>query len=536
MSTLDFVLGIDSSTQGTAVAVLQRNSFQVIARKKLTYRDDSRLSRYLPEGSAAPLLPAEEEGEADQPPAMYLAALNAAFDDLGPQVLARVAAVNVSAQQHGQVWISQRGIEAIRALREPARGAPDVLTCFPEEGFAHDRSPIWMTTSTAIDAEVIRAACGGSDDVTSRSGSDSPLRFSGAVLRHVALRHPRSYRRARRVHLISSFLTAVLSGNPDAPIDWGNGSGTSLMNWRDRTWDRLLVSAVAHGLPGDADGLLARLPPLSHPLEVVGTIAPRLSQRYGFSTECLVVAGSGDNPQTKVLATGELLSLGTSFVVMTAGDTPHRSANAMYDGLGRPFLFGCRTNGALSWEAVRIRHGLEADNFAYAERALSTHSVGEASADFIFQPALESFPECPRSIPTPSGDFAKDYAATVDSSLSLTYLASRPFSRDTGPVFVAGGIASSSAVLQRVATIWGRPALRLSDAGASTGAAVAAAVALAPLEQRDLIALRARHEWTRSDGSVSADQTSSAALRASGGYFDRLSDAYERLAGRRLID
>lgn len=534
MTSPDLVLGIDSSTQGTACVVLDRTSFTVVRQIKLNYRDDPRLSAHLPDGASSPLLIPREDGEADQPPMMYLAALDALFEDLGPDLLGRVAAVNVSAQQHGQVWLTQEGTLAISGLRRtggPGSGR-GLVDAFPADGFAQARAPIWMTTSTGAEADAIRNACGGVRGVTARSGSDSPLRFSGAVLRRIALRHEEVYARATRLHLISSFLTGVLCGDPDAPIDWGNGSGTSLMNWEERRWDPVLVDAVARDLPGGAAVLLGRLPALTHPLEIVGTIAPGLAGRYGFHRECKVVAGSGDNPQTKVLAAGELLSLGTSFVLMTSGAAPHPAANAMYDGLGRPFLFGCRTNGAMAWEAVRTRHGLDADDFAASERALAAHAVGSADPDFIFQPVAESFPLSPRVTPQQRSDFDAEYASAVDASLSLLFLASRAFAQDSGPLSVVGGGAASTGVLSRIAAIWGRPVVPLSLAGAAMGASVAAAIALAPADRRESSSARARALAAGVGESLAADPGLSARLRAPGGYFEQLSGAFLALTGR----
>ncbi len=79
---------------------------------------------------------------------------------------------------------------------------------------------------------------------------------------------------------------------------------------------------------------------------------------------------------------------------MTEGRRPHISANAMYDGLGRPFMFGCRTNGALALETLRVRAGLAPDDFAAAEAALASVPVGgfPGSPVRIFQPDNESFP------------------------------------------------------------------------------------------------------------------------------------------------
>jgi xylulokinase len=383
-----------------------------------------------------------------------------------------------------------------------------------------------MSSNTQLEAEELRAALGGREGVTARSGSDSPLRFSGAVLRRVAKRFPEIYARTYRFHLISSFLAGVLAGDPDAPIDWGNGSGTSLMDWSRRRWDPELVAAAAAGLAGGASGLGSRLPPLAHPLTAIGRAAAYFSERYGLSPECAIVAGSGDNPQSKVLASGALLSLGTSFVLMVEGARPHVSANAMYDGLGRPFLFGCRTNGALSWESVRKAHGLGPNDFAASEKALATEAPGSLLR--IVQTERESFPDSP-SIASPSlGSFERDYAAAVDSSLGLMALASAPFAGAVKEVAVTGGAAASRGVLARIAAIWGVPALPIADAGAAAGAAVAAAVALVPEPEREELADRARAVAARPGAPVQPDSEAVATYRGAGGYLARLEKEFAK--------
>jgi xylulokinase len=530
MGKLDLVLGIDSSTQSTTAVALDRESFATVAEAKLRYRDDPRVAKYgLTEG--APILPPREKGEADQPAAHFLDALDALLSDLGPAVLGRVAAIDLSAQQHGQVWLGQGGARAIAALRAKgagARGQPN-LASRVGPGFAYDRAPIWMSANTQAEAEELRSALGGREGVAARSGSDSPLRFSGAVLRRTAKRFPEAYASTHRFHLISSFLAGVLAGEPDAPIDWGNGSGTSLMDWSKRLWDPQLVAAAAAGLPGGPQSLLSRLPPLAHPLATIGRAAAYFVERYGLSPDCAIIAGSGDNPQSKVLASGALLSLGTSFVLMVEGSRPHVSANAMYDGLGRPFLFGCRTNGALSWESVRTSHGLAAGDFAASEEALA--SEAPASSIRIVQAERESFPDSPPMSPPSLGSFARDYAAVVDSSLGLMALASAPFAGKVAEVAVTGGVAASPGVLARVAAIWGAPALPIADAGAAAGSAVAAACALVPEGEVEALADRARAAAARPGKAVLPDPAAVAAYRGPGGFLERLGSEFAKAAG-----
>jgi len=529
MAALDLVLGIDSSTQGTSAVVLDRRGFGLEAEARIRYRDDPRLASFgLSE--AAPILPPREPGEADQPAALFLAALDALLSDLPRGLLGRLAAIDISAQQHGQIWLGERGAEAIAELKRPGAGAG--ATSLAERvgpGLADPRSAIWMSADTEAEAEEIRRALGGVEGVTALSGSDSPLRFSGAVLGRRAKRFPSLYASTWRVHLISSFLAGVLSGEPDSPIDWGNGSGTSLMDWGGRLWAPKLLAAVAEGLPGGAAGLAAKLPPLAHPLAVVGRPAAYFRERYGIPEDCVIVAGSGDNPQSKVLAEGTLLSLGTSFVIMTEGNRPHPSANAMYDGLGRPFLFGCRTNGALSWEAVRRAHGLEADDFAASDRALADTAPGSVLR--ILQSERESFPFSPILDLGGRPGFAEDYAGVVDSSLGLVALGSAPFSTAGGDIAVTGGAAASREVLKRIAAIWGRRVVPIADAGAAAGAAVAAACALADGADREKLAAAARLGAARPGKAVEPDPAAVEACRGKGGYLERLADAFRGAGG-----
>lgn len=546
MGVLDLVLGIDSSTQGTSAVVLDRSGFGLVAEASVRYRDDPRLSAFGLSG-LAPILPPREPGEADQPAALYLAALEAILSDLPADALKRLAAIDISAQQHGQVWLGSRGAEAIAALRLPGAGAKrrPSLAERVGPGLSDGRAPIWMSSDTEEEAEEIRRALGGGDAVTALSGSDSPLRFSGAVLRRRAKRYPRVYEETCRFHLISSFLAAVLAGEPDAPIDWGNGSGTSLMDWGRRRWAPELLAAAADGLPGGAEGLASRLPGLVHPLSVAGSVAAYFRERYGISEDCAVVVGSGDNPQSKVLAEGSLLSLGTSFVIMAEGRRPHRGANAMYDGLGRPFLFGCRTNGALTWEAVRRAHGIGVQDFAVSDRALAAHGPGSVLR--LFQVERESFPlsgildlragGAPDSgAPDSGADFAADYAGVVDSSLGLVALASEPFSTAGDEIAVTGGAAASRRVLERVAALWGRRVLPIADAGAAAGAAVAAACALVDESEREDLAALARRAASRPGVPVEPEAAAVEACRGRGGYLERLDEAFAAATGRRAAE
>jgi xylulokinase len=476
---LPYVLGLDSSTQSLSAVVVDRRDSKVVKTATISYKNDSRLVGHGIDPELL-LLPPRRPGEADQPPLLFLASLEALFDDLKAAGvdLGLVGLVNVSAQQHGQVYLSAGFLEALSRLRAGVN-TDRPLAQMLSGAFSHGRAPIWKTSDTATESEALRKAAGGSAAMIGLTGSDSPLRFTGAVARKVFHQEPGVWDRTVRLHMLSSFLPAVLTGNPDVPADWGNGSGTSLMDYNKRDWDPTLLAAAAEGLAGGAGALAAKLTPVVSPLTLAGTMAPWFVKKFGFSPDSRVLIGSGDNPQTKVLVEGDLLSLGTSFVMMVdtgAGLVDGRGwGNAMYDGVGRPFLFGCRTNGALVWDRLRQRAGLAPQDFVTSEAALAAHAPGSVMA--LWQPDVESFPPSPSLPLTIRGDdsFSFAFPGCVDSALGLLYRGSLPWlANKTTPLAVTGGPTASPGILRRIAAIWNRPVVTIGTTGAALGAAAAA--------------------------------------------------------------
>jgi xylulokinase len=484
-------LGLDLSTQSLSAVLLDLETGSVVWAHSLDYLADERLRQFgLREDY---LLWPRVPGEADQPPQLFFRALDALFADLreSPHRPTDVRVVNHSAQQHGHVYLNAQADQAFARLHKRGVGRQADLASLLSEALAYGAAPIWRTSNTTAQVDFIRKAAGGPRRMIALSGSDAPLRFTGAVIRRVAQQFPEVYRATTRIHLLSSLLAAILSGRADVPVDTGNACGMSLMNYGQQRWSRTLLRATADGLPGGERGLRARLPRLALPTEVLGRPARYFVEKYSLSPQARVVAGSGDNPQTKVLVPGDLLSLGTSFVSMVATEGRRMDfqgfANAMYDGLGRPFMFGCRTNGAMVWDRVRAAYGLAKKEYGPTEKALARVAPGRVL--FFWQPEAESFPISGPVQPTRIGfrpGLAADFAGIVDASLAAVYIHSRAFSRRTRkPLFVTGGPAASPEVLRRVAALWQRPVTPVEVGGAALGAAVAGTYALARAEGRN---------------------------------------------------
>lgn len=495
MENGDLVLGLDTSTQSLSAVLIDPVKGSVEYEYAVSYKNDSRLNHFGIDFSSM-VIPPREEGEADQPPAMFLASIDALFSDLQFQGVdfSRIKAVNVSAQQHGHVYLNHQARDLFSRLQstDPAVcGSANLLTLL-KDSFSYPGAPIWKTSNTSTEAAWLREKAGGTKGMIQITGSDSPLRFTGAVIRRMITRNPKAYEATSKILLLNALVNAILTGSVDQPMDFGNGSGTSFQDYSRKALDPAMLEALAAGSKEGSAGLAKKLGPVCHPLDTVGTIAPWFTRTYGFSPSCKILAGSGDNPQSKVLFDGDLLSLGTSFVYMVDADAESRdftgAANSMYDGLGRPFVFACRTNGALVWDKIRTEHGLALGDFATAEQALVEARPGSSLR--FWQPDAESFP-LSRAFglqgegKTGKSSFAADYPGLVDSALAIMWQYSKPFASGKSQVlYLTGGPSSSKALVARVAALWNCNVQVIGGAGAALGAAVAGAAALMATSER----------------------------------------------------
>ena len=529
-------LGLDSSTQSLSAVLVDLENGEVIYQTSLDYAKDERLNCYGINFSDY-IIPPREPGEADQPPLMFLASLDALFADMKRDgvALGDITVINDSGQQHGHVYLGSNAESAFRLLTENESVEADLVTHL-EKIFVYGASPIWKTSNTREQSAAIRDGVGGKKRMIQLSGSDSPLRFTGAVVRRVGQQFPELYKSTATLQLISSFFPAVLTANVGSPMDFGNGCGTSLMDYQGKRWSDDLIAAASKGLPGGEKGLRDKLPKLVSPDTVVGTVARYFSAKYGLNPLCCVAAGSGDNPQSKVLVEGDLLSLGTSFVNMVSTDGKTFDldgyANGMYDGLGRPFMFGCRTNGALVWDNVRLLHGLDREDYGSADSTLARSPLGQNL--FLWQPDNESFPSSPAFEPIRIGyqkaDLAADYAGIIESNLALVYLYSKGFAATSQkPIFVTGGVTKVPEIMRRIASIWARPVITMGTVGAALGAAVAGASALAKHEKRRFNVEELSGSVLPRSAPLSPREEDVKSFHGENGYLKKLEKAYREI-------
>ncbi|HTB84512.1 MAG TPA: FGGY-family carbohydrate kinase [Candidatus Sulfotelmatobacter sp.] len=339
-------LGLDSSTQSLSAVVIDLDAQKVIYEKSVNFDKD--LPQFKTQNG---VLPNRDPLVKHSNPLLWAAALDLLFTQMKKDkvALGKILAISGSGQQHGSVYLNER-METVLAALDPKKSLVENL----EGIFARKTSPVWMDSSTAKECAEIRKKLGGVKYTASRTGSDTFERFTGPQIRKFFKTEKTAFEKTAHIALVSSFMASLLAGKI-APIDFGDGAGTNLMDIRKKNWNHEAVKATAPGLMG-------KLPPLADAGKVIGPVSSYFVGKYGLNAEALATVWTGDNPASVVglglVKAGEFaISLGTSDTFFGTMQDCHT------DEMGEGHVFGspaggymtliCFKNGSLAREKIR---------------------------------------------------------------------------------------------------------------------------------------------------------------------------------------
>ncbi|MBI3878322.1 MAG: xylulokinase, partial [Verrucomicrobia bacterium] len=235
------LLGIDSGTQSTKVLVVDARSGKVLSSASQAYD----LIPNLPPGAKEQHPQAWREATAKA----IKAALKAAKASAG-----EVKAIGVSGQQHGFVPLDKNG-EVIR----PAK--------------------LWCDTATSTECDEITGKLGGTKSTIKALGNTVLPGFTASKILWLKKHEPKNFARLATVLLPHDYLNFWLTGN--AFMEYGDASGTALMDVRKRRWCEAAVKAI------DAD-LMGKLPKISPSDAPAGTLSAATAKELGLSPGVLV--------------------------------------------------------------------------------------------------------------------------------------------------------------------------------------------------------------------------------------------------------
>ena len=436
-------LGIDCGTQSTKTIALDWSTGEILASAQQAY-------------GFVPNLP---PGAMEQRPEDWSEAADATVLQVVERLGGRrseVKAIGVSGQQHGFVPLDAEG----RVVR-PAK--------------------LWCDTSTTAQCDEITRHFGGASEVIRRTGNAMLPGFTAPKILWLRQNEPENWDKTRTVLLPHDYLNFWLTGR--ACMEFGDASGTALLNIAERAWATDVVDFVAPDLQ-------EKLPPLQSSATASGMLRSELAARWGLGGEVEISSGGGDN-MMGAIGTGNIqpgavtASLGTSGTLYAFSDAPVTDAKGevagFCDSTDNWLPLVCTMNLTLVTEQVRNMFGWGYDEF---DRCVG--SVAAGSDGLLLLPYLtgERTPNLPHGTGVMHGltvaNFSSAHfarAAVEGITLGLAYGLSRfrELGIEPAEIRLTGGGSNSKAWRQVCADVFGVPVVCLrSGEGAGLGAAIQA--------------------------------------------------------------
>lgn len=454
---LVIVLGIDCGTQSLKTIALDGDSGQLLASSAQAYDVIEGL----------PLGHLEQDPEVwwhamEETVGVVLSALGRRCEEVG--------ALGVSGQQHGFVPLDANH-SVIRAAK------------------------LWCDTSTAAQCDEIRDTLGGRANVIKLVGNDVLPGFTAPKILWLKQNEPANYARLAHVALPHDFLNLRLTG--ELRMEYGDASGTALLDVRRRVWSPEVCTALD-------DDLVGKLPAVGSSRKACGILSADLRQKWGLG-QVTVSAGGGDNMMAaigtgNVRPGGVTASLGTSGTIFACADSPvvdpEGEIAAFCDSNDRWLPLLCTMNVTVATELFRKMFGWD-----HARMEQEILSVPPGAEGLLFLPYLqgERTPNLPHGcgvlhgMNTSNTTPAHVARAVMEGvTLGMAYGLRRMEQLGVKPdvIRLTGGGSNSPVWRQMCADVFGYSVVTLrSSEGAALGAAIQA---LATAQELDVGELSAR--------------------------------------------
>jgi xylulokinase len=437
------VIGIDCGTQSTKVVAVDFETGEVLATGGQEYG----------------MVPGLPPGCMEQDPAWWIAAAGRGMDTVVEALGARreaVAAIGVSGQQHGLVCMDKDD-----AFVRPAK--------------------LWCDTSTTDQCRRLTETLGGDARVTARVGNTMRPGYTAPKILWLKENEPANWERTRTFLLPHDGLNFWLTG--EKRMEYGDASGTALMDITARRWDPDVCAAIDAGLP-------EKLPVPGSSAHPCGKLRGGLCARWGFVRPPLVSAGGGDNMMAAI-GTGNTragittASLGTSGTLFAFSEKPvvdpRGEVAGFCDSTDHWLPLVCTMNVTLVTGHVRRLFG-----WSHADMDAAVASVPPGADGLTLLPWFtgERTPDLPSARGVMAGISLKNFdaphlarAAMEGVALGLAYGLGclRNLGVEVSSIRLTGGGSNSPAWRQICADVFGVPVHRLKGgAGAALGAAIQA--------------------------------------------------------------
>lgn len=448
--------GIDSSTQGTKLLVVDTDSSTVVWVGAVNYDND--LPHYKTKNGVRQT---DQVGVSESDPNMWIEALEVLFGRLKDSDIPQdqIKAISVSGQQHGLVTLDAEG------------------------NLTRSMSKLWNDFSTQEECNLMTEAVGGMEAMIEEVGNSQRTGYTAAKIFHMARHEPDAFARTTTCFLVHNFVNWYLTGGKDGGVrvmEPGDTSGMALWNPKNGKWSDKVMNAISPDLKD-------KIPPIKPSDESIGLIGKQLVEKFGFSPNCKIDAGTGDNMYGAV-GTGNVvpgivtISLGTSGTAYTfleeAYIDPNGEIAAFCDSTGHHLPLLCVSNLANGYNEVLAQFGLSHAEFVDVVKKVPVGNNGRFLIPWYMG---ERTPDVPNAAAVYFGFGLNDFTtekicrAVLEGHILNLYDGYKNMPVNATEIRLTGGLSQSEAWRQTIADIFEADVVPVEGEGAALGAALHAA-------------------------------------------------------------
>jgi len=452
MDNQSLFAGIDVSTQGCKLLILDSNKEKVVYIDSINYDQD--LPHFHTQNGT---LTGLKEGCSESDPHMWIEAIKVLFEGLKKSRLHqdKIRCISVSGQQHGLVSLDSQG------------------------KLTRKTSKLWNDFSTTEECELLTQFVGGKEAMIKEVGNSQKTGYTAPKILHMLRNEPENYQKTDIFLVVHNYINWFLTGGVKV-MEPGDTSGTALWNPESKKWSKRVIQAIDPTLQG-------KLPSVKSSRRTIGLISSSLVENYGFSPKCKIDAGSGDNMYGAV-GTGNIdpgilsISLGTSGTAFTILKKPYIDPSgeiACYcDSTGNYLPLLCVSNLSNGYNNLLKKHQISHQEFTQI-----THQTKPGNLGRILIPWYtgERTPDLPLASPLYFGFKLDDFnqntlcRAVLEGHILNLYQGYKRMPVKTKQIRLTGGLSQSDAWRQAIADIFEAETIPVLGEGAALGAAIHAA-------------------------------------------------------------
>lgn len=446
--------GLDVSTQSCKLVVIDFDS------KETVFLDSVNYDRDMPEYDTSGGTRKDAGfGVSESDPNMWVEAIHSLFlrlkNNLKDQI-SEIKAISVSGQQHGLVTITEDG------------------------DLSRDYSKLWNDFSTAQECSILTEKIGGAENMISEIGNTQRTGYTAPKILHMIRNEPKNYKETSTIFLVHNYINWILTGGKKggvAAMEPGDVSGSALWNPKTKEWSRKVINAISQDL-------MEKLPPVKDSRTFIGDIGEDFVDQYGFSADCKIASGSGDN-MMGAIGTGNFVegvvtvSLGTSGTAYSFMKKPYVDPKgeiaAFCDATGNYLPLLCISNLANGYETYINTFDFSHEDFDKAARETEPGNGGKIICPWF---EGERTPDLPEAAPVYFGFEIKDFRTPtlargiMEGHILNLYEGFQRLPVDPTEIRLTGGISKSPVWRETIANIFNCEVVPVKGEGAALGAAL----------------------------------------------------------------